>query len=137
MCCWVLAYYRAGGLFADEVDGELWVHVETKPGRRACPVSGGWAESKGRATVLVRDLEISGRATILVWRKRLFRCLDADCEAKSWTEQVEGITPRAVLTDRARAEIARRGGAEAAAVSTVAKAFGVLWWTRGRPSLRR
>jgi transposase len=113
----------------DEVDGELWVHVETAPGRRACPACGTWAESKGRPTVLLRDLEISGRPTILVWRKRRLRCMDAHCDVKSWTEQIEGITPRAVLTDRAKTEIARRVGAEAAAVATVAKAFGVSWWT--------
>lgn len=119
-------------LLAEVVDGELWVHVETKAGRRACPACGCWAESKGRDTVLVRDLEISGRPTVLVWRKRRFRCVDADCEARSWTEQVEGIASRAVLTGRARTEIARRVGAEAAAVSTVAKAFGVSWWTAWR-----
>jgi transposase len=114
------------------VDGELWVYVETGPGRRVCPACGTWAESKGRPTVLVRDLEIAGRATILVWRKRRFRCVDSDCDAASWTEQIEGIAPRAVLTDRARREIARRVGAEAAAVATVAKAFGVSWWTAWR-----
>jgi zinc-finger of transposase IS204/IS1001/IS1096/IS1165 len=54
------------------MDGELWVFVETEPGRRACPTCGTWAESKGRPTVLVRDLEIAGRPTILVWRKRRF-----------------------------------------------------------------
>jgi transposase len=116
----------------DEVDGELWVYVETEPGRRSCPACGTWAESKGRPTVLVRDLEMAGRPTILVWRKRRFQCVDADCEARSWTEQIEGIAPRAVLTDRARSEIARRVGAEAAAVATVAKAFGVSWWTAWR-----
>jgi transposase len=81
-------------LFADEVEGEVWVHVETKPGRWACAVCSGWAESKDRPTVLVRDLEIAGRPTVLVWRKRRLRCLDPDCEMKSWTEQVAGIAPR-------------------------------------------
>jgi hypothetical protein len=76
------------------VEGELWVYVETEPGRRVCPACGTWAESKGRPTVLVRDLEIAGRSTILVWRKRRFRCVDPDCDAPSWTEQIEGIAPR-------------------------------------------
>ena len=90
---------------------------------------GTWAESKGRPTVLLRDLEISGRPTVLVWRKRRFRCVEADCDAKSWTEQIQGIAPRAVLTDRAKTEIARRVGQDAAAVSSVARAFEVSWWT--------
>jgi transposase len=119
-------------LFAHEVDGEVWVHVETKPGRRACAVCGGWAESKERPTVLLRDLEIAGRPTVLVWRKRRLSCVDPDCEMKSWTEQVAGIAPRAVLTDRAKREIARRVGQDASAVSTVANAFGVSWATAWR-----
>ena len=111
------------------VNAELWVYGETKRGRRACPACGRWAESKGRPTVLVRDVEIAGRATVLVSRERRLRCIDADCEAKTWTERIEGITPRAVLTDRAKTEIARRVGQDAAAVSSVAAAFGVSWRT--------
>jgi hypothetical protein len=68
----------------------------------------------------------------LVWRKRRWRCHDADCETKTWTEQVDAIAPRAVLTDRAKAEIARRVGADAQAVSRVAAAFGVSWDTAWR-----
>jgi transposase len=55
--------------------------------------------------------------------------VDPDCDAPSWTEQMEGIAPRAVLTDRARREIARRVGQEAAAASSVATALGVSRWT--------
>jgi transposase len=113
----------------EEHDGELLVAVETKPGPVGCPTCGVRAESKGRRTTLVRDLEIAGRPTVLVWRKRRFSCKDPDCPNKTWSEEIEGIAPRAALTDRARKEIARRIGEDARSVASVAKEFGVSWWT--------
>ena len=122
------------GLFvikAMETD-DLWLLVETRPGVVACSDCGVRAESKGRPVVLVRDLEIAGRATVLVWRKRRWACRDRDCPAKTWTEQIDAVAPRAVLTERAKLEVARRVGAEAQAVSKVAAAFGVCWDTAWR-----
>jgi transposase len=113
----------------EEVDGELVVLVETPSRVVGCPSCGVRAESKGRRTTLVRDLEIAGRPTVLVWRKRRWICKDPDCPKKTWSEEVEGIAPRAVLTERARREIARRIGEEARSVASVAKDFGVGWWT--------
>lgn len=113
----------------EEHDGELLVAVETKPRPVGCPVCGVRAESKGRRTTLVRDLEIAGRPTVLVWRKRRFSCKDPDCPNKTWSEEIEGIAPRAALTDRARKEIARRIGEDARSVASVARDFGVGWWT--------
>jgi transposase len=122
------------GLFVVKVLDEdgLWLLVETRPGLVACRSCGVRAESKGRSTVLVRDLEIAGRASVLVWRKRRWRCVDPDCEAKTWTEQIDTVVPRAGLTERAKAEIARRVGADAQAVSRVAAAFGIGWDTAWR-----
>ena len=113
----------------EEHDGELLVLCETAPGPVGCPDCGVRAESKGRRTTFVRDLEIAGRPTVLVWRKRRWRCKDPDCPTKTWSEEVEGIAPRAVLTERARTEIARRIGEDACSVASVAKDFGVSWWT--------
>ena len=113
---------------ADDDHG-LWVLVETRAGRVACGACGVAAQSKGRLTTLVRDLEIAGRVATLVWRKRRWRCVEPSCETRTWTEQVEGIAPRASLTERARAEIARRIGEDAEAVARVAAAFGVAWAT--------
>jgi hypothetical protein len=76
---------------------------------------------------LLRDLEVSGRPTVLVWNKRRWCCKDPDCPAKTWTEQVAGIEPRAVLTDRVRAEIARCIGEEAPSLAEVARSFAVSW----------
>jgi transposase len=48
---------------------------------------------------------------------------------RTWTEQAAAIRPRAVLTQRARAEACRRVGKDAHAVAAVARDFGVGWAT--------
>lgn len=115
-----------------ERDDGLWLLVETPSGVVGCPGCGVRAESKGRPVVVVRDLEIAGRAVGLAWRKRRWRCRDRDCERSSWTEQIGAIAPRAVLTERARAHIARRIGLHAEPVAAVAASFGVAWDTAWR-----
>ena len=48
---------------------------------------------------------------------------------RTWTERVAGIAPRAVLTQRARAEACRRVGKDAHSVAAVARDLGVGWAT--------
>jgi transposase len=87
------------------------------------------AELHGRRTVRVRDLPIGGRPVVLAWRKRIWRCAEPACEVRTWTERVAAIRPRAVLTERARAEACRRVGTDAHAVAAVARDLGVGWAT--------
>ena len=49
-----------------------------------------------------------------------WRCIDADCEAKTWTEHSDHVDAQAVLTRRAGAEACRQVGEEARPVSRVA-----------------
>jgi transposase len=77
----------------------------------------------------VRDLPIGDRPVVLAWRKRIWRCREPACEVRTWTEQVAVIRPRAVLTERARAEACRRVGKDAHAVAAVARDLGVGWAT--------
>jgi hypothetical protein len=77
----------------------------------------------------VRDLPIGGRPVVLAGRKRIWRCLEPACEVRTWTEQRVAIRPRAVLTERARAEACRRVGKDAHAVAAVARDLGVGWAT--------
>jgi transposase len=79
--------------------------------------------------VRVRDLPIGGRPVVLAWRKRVWRCVEPACAARTWTERVVGVRPRAVLTERARAEACRRVGKDAHAVAAVARDLGVGWAT--------
>jgi transposase len=79
--------------------------------------------------VRVRDLPIGGRPVVLAWRKRIWRCVEPACAVRTWTEQTVVIRPRAVLTERARAEACRRVGKDAHAVAAVARDLGVGWAT--------
>ena len=80
---------------------------------------GGWvvrraacrAVGHGRRRVKVRDLPIAGEPVTVVWAKRIWRCREADCSVpRRGRRTPTEIAPRAVLTERARAEIARRVG---------------------------
>jgi transposase len=79
--------------------------------------------------VRVRDLPIGGRPVVLAWRKRVWRCVEPACAVRTWTEQTVQVRPRAVLTERARAEACRRVGKDAHAVAAVARDLGVGWAT--------
>jgi len=66
---------------------------------------------------------------VLAWRKRIWRCGEPACGVRTWTERAAAIRPRAVLTERARAEACRRVGKDAHAVAAVARDLGVGWAT--------
>ena len=75
-------------------DGEVWLAIETTTTRLACPTCGVFGIGNGRRRVLVRDLPIAGRATVLVWAKRTGRCREPLCERTSWSETSPLIAPR-------------------------------------------
>ncbi len=79
--------------------------------------------------VEIRDLACFGRAARLVWHKRRWRCVDADCEAKTWTEVSSHVSARTVLTHRAGWEACRQVGANARPVAGLARELGVCWST--------
>jgi transposase len=112
-----------------EVDGEVWLAVETVADVVGCDACGTRAVGHGRRVVRVRDLPAGDRPVALVWSKRIWRCPEPDCEVRTWSEETDAIAPRAVLSERARAEICRRVGAEGHSVASVARAFGVGWHT--------
>ena len=57
-------------LAARHVDGEVELTVETTADRGWCRTCGVRAHSKGRSTVVVRDVTAFGRRARLRWRKR-------------------------------------------------------------------
>jgi transposase len=116
-------------LAAEVVGGEWRLAVQTKAEVVGCAGCGVRAEAHGRRTVRVRDLPAGGRPVVLCWRKRIWRCTEQACGVRTWTEQVAAIRPRAVLTERARAEACRRVGKDAHAVAAVARDLGVGWAT--------
>ena len=114
---------------AELVGGEWQLAVQTTAMVIGCAGCGVPATPHGRRTVRVRDLPIGGRPVVLWWRKRLWRCREPACGVRTWTEQAAAIRPRAVLTERARAEACRRVGKDAHAVAAVARDLGVGWAT--------
>jgi transposase len=111
----------------EETTGEWWLAVETNEDRAWCPSCGGRATGHGRRGVVVRDLPIADRPVVLAWAKRLWRCAEPACPTGTWSEESDEIAPRAVLTERARAEICRRVGPGEQSVARAARAFGVSW----------
>jgi transposase len=109
--------------------GEWQLAVQTTATVIGCAGCGVRATPHGRRTVRVRDLPIGGRPVVLAWCKRLWRCREPACQVRTWTEQAAAIGPRAVLTQRARAEACRRVGKDAHAVAAVARDLGVGWAT--------
>ena len=69
------------------------------------------------------------RPARLVISKRRWRCRRAGCVRKTWTEQIEGIVPRQVLTLRAGMEVCRQVGQLCRPVASVADEYGVAWDT--------
>ena len=114
---------------AEVIDGEWRLGVQTTATTVGCTACGSQARLHARRTVQVRDLPIGGRPVVLAWRKRIWRCREPACGMRTWTEQTAAIRPRAVLTERARAEACRRVGKDAHAVAAVARDLGVGWAT--------
>jgi transposase len=124
------------------IDDEWRLGVQTTATTVGCTACGTQAQLHACRTVQVRDLPMGGRPVVLAWRKRIWRCNEPACEVRTWTERAAAVRPRAVLTERARAEACRRVGKDAHAVAAVARDLGVGWATvmravtdHGRPLL--
>jgi transposase len=116
-------------LDVEETASEVVITVETSIEVVGCPTCGVRAEAQDRTRTDIRDLPCFGRPARLVWLKRRWRCVDPDCSAKTWTEEVDHVLPRAVLTVRGGAEATRQVGELAMPVAVVARELGVCWWT--------
>jgi transposase len=108
---------------------ELVITIETVASVVGCEGCGVRAEAHDRKAIDIRDLTCFGRPVRLRWIKRRWRCVDPDCDARTWTERSVDFDAQAVLTRRAGAEACRQVGEEARAVSKVATELGVCWWT--------
>jgi transposase len=108
---------------------EVVIDIETPEDVVGCGRCGTRAEAQDRMPVEIRDLACFGRAARLVWHKRRWRCVDSDCEARTWTETSPHISARTVLTRRAGWEACRQVGANARPVAGLARELGVCWST--------
>jgi transposase len=104
-----------------EVPDELTITVETTRDFVGCGRCGVRAEAHDRMRIEIRDLACFGRPARLVWVKRRWRCVEAACDAKTWTERSEHVDAQVVLTRRAGVEACRQVGENARPVAGVAR----------------
>jgi hypothetical protein len=71
-------------------------------------------------------LPVDGPVTLV---RRVWRCLEPVCPARTWSETSPPIRARASLPERARREACRRVGQDGHSVAQVAAEFGVAWGT--------
>jgi transposase len=83
-----------------EGDDEVVVTIETTLELVGCGGCGTRAEAQGRMAIDIRDLACFGRPARLRWIKRRWRCVDADCDTRTWTERSTHVDAQAVLTRR-------------------------------------
>lgn len=109
-------------VIADGEGGRV-VHLVTVDETAAgCPSCGVISVSgKGQASSRPRDLPHGPSGLSLVWHKRRWRCAEAACERRSFTESLPAIPARSRLTTRLRAEL---GSAVADSGRTVAEVAG-------------
>jgi transposase len=91
-----------------EGPSELVVTVESVAQTVGCRRCGVRAEAQDRMRIDIRDLTCFGRPARLVWIKRRWRCVEVDCDARTWTEHSDHVDAQAVLTRRAGPKRAAR-----------------------------
>ncbi len=114
-----------------EEDGTaVTVTIETRATVAGCPSCGVVASSKGRRPVSLVDCCQGLRTFVVVWLKRRWQCLEAECLTRSWTEEDHSIAaPRLALTDRAGRWVTEQVGRYGRSVNKVAIALGCDWHT--------
>lgn len=110
-------------------DGEWWLAVETEVDRAWCPRCGVRAIGHGRSRAVVRDLPIAGVPTVWVFAHRRWRCAEALCGMRTWSQHVDAVAARASLTERARRRLAEMANIDGMSVAAAAVEFGVGWHT--------
>lgn len=116
-------------LEVEERPGEVAITIESTKRRVWCPSCRKRAEAQDRVDVHLRDVHCFGRPTHLVVKKRRWRCRRRGCVKRTWTEAIESIVPRQVLTARAGYEVTRQVGQLCRSVASVAAEYGVGWDT--------
>lgn len=110
-------------------DGLVRVDVETDQTLTGCPDCGVVAIGHGRRVQLLHDAPCFGRPVRVRWFKRIWRCPEASCPRRTWTEQHPFAAPRAKLTARAITWAVDALRHDDTTVSALARRLGVAWDT--------
>jgi transposase len=108
---------------------ELVVEVQTAKGVVGCSGCGTRAVPKDRRWVTLRDAPAGSRPVRVRWRKRIWACPDDDCEAKTWTEHAKLAAPGGCSRGGRRRGACDRVAAIEGTPASIARAFGVSWFT--------
>ena len=131
-CARADALFNVPGLHVLEVDhddGRVVVTVESDQTLTGCPVCGVVAVAHGRRGHRVHDAPVFATSVVLVWRKRIWRCPDAGCAVRTFSEQHDLVGPRAKLTTRAIRWATDALAHDDTTVSALARHLGVDWHT--------
>ena len=112
-------------LEVEEGVGEVIVKVESTRAKAWCRSCRRRAQAHDRDEVHLRDCHCFGRPARLIVVKRRWRCRHRGCARKTWTERIEGVAARQVLTVRAGMEVCRQVGQLCRSVASVADEYGV------------
>jgi transposase len=116
------------------------VSVETDEREAFCPSCGAQAVGHGRRLHRAHDAPCFGAVTVVVWRKRIWRCPHRSCPQVSWSETHDQIGVRAKLTTRGIEWAVAALAWDDTSVSAVARRLGVDWhtvWDAVRPVMKR
>jgi hypothetical protein len=114
-------------LAAVDISGELHQPGGKKASIVGCSGCGTRALSQGRRRTRFRNLPSGGRPVVVVWSKPLWRCGDADCDLKGWSESSPLVSSRRGHHDGAGTGWGRAvgRGQDNHAVARVARSLGV------------
>lgn len=131
-CARADAMFNSDGMHVLDVrrdHSKLVITVETDVDTTGCPGCGVLAVGHGRRRVAAADAPCFGAPVLVVWLKRVWCCLDADCSVGTWSETHELIAPRAVLTSRAISWATDALAHDDTTVSALARHLKVDWHT--------
>jgi len=135
-----LGELHVSGVEFDDDVGLLRVVVESAAAPMGCRTCGVIAHSHGRRDVTLVDAPCFDRPVKLVWRKRTWRCEEAACSTRVFTEQdTEVAAPRALLTTRACWWAINQIRREHASIAGIARQLGTTWntiWSSIQPLLQ-
>jgi transposase len=109
--------------------GRLLLTVETDQTVAGCPSCGVVAVGHGRRVHRVHDAPCFAASTVLVWRKRIWRCSEQACPIQTFSEIHPLVPPRAKLTTRAITWATDALAHDDTTVSALARHLEVDWHT--------
>lgn len=124
----------------DRCEGLLVVTVSSPATPAGCPSCGVIAVGRGRRRRVLHDVPGATRVRI-VWRQRVWRCVDDDCERKTFVEQVPTLVDRrGSITKRAITWAVGQLRREHATIEGIRRQLGTSWktvWRAVEPELVR